>query len=129
MALHQLPDGHALGGVGISEAQVARDPGAQAQLLNAQLRIALLAVADDKKPVLSGQRFHGLCHPGIAHLTAVFLQVPVFPVHAPLHQRQRLLPGKGGKELPGDFRHHLAEQGLQGFRVHCVSRSSCSCRL
>ena len=68
--VHQSADGLALAGSRVSEAQVPGDVGGQAQLFHAQLRIALLAVADDKKPVLFCQRFHGLCHPGVAHLTA-----------------------------------------------------------
>ena len=50
--LHQGADGLSLAGAGVAEAQMAGDAAGQPQLGNAQLRIALLTVADDEQAVL-----------------------------------------------------------------------------
>ena len=99
---------------------MAGDAAGQPQLGNAQLRIALLTVADDEQAVRLRQLFHRLPDAGVADMAGVFVEVAVFRLHAPRHQGVALFFRKVGKDDVGDLRHHPAEQGLQGLRRDAV---------
>ena len=118
MGFNQPQDGLALAGAGVAEAQVALHPGGQTQLPDAKLGIAALGIADDEDSVLFAQSFDGLPNLGIADLAFVFMEVAVLRVHAPLQQIIPFRYGNGCEEDIGNVRHHLAEEGLQGFRIH-----------
>ena len=62
--LHQYFQGLTLAAVGVAEAQVTLKALAKPQLADAQLRVALLAVADDEEAVLFRQGPDSLSHPG-----------------------------------------------------------------
>ena len=59
----------------------------------------------------------------------VFLQMPVFRVHAPLHQGVALRGGDGGENNVGNLRHDLAEQGDEHLRVHRQMAQTFLCKL
>ena len=108
-----------LAGAGITEAQMTLNVRGEPQLVHAQLRIAALAVADDEQAVFFRQGFHRFRHAWIADFTLVFKKVAVFRFHAPLHQVIAPEHRNGCQNGIGDLRHHLAEEGLQGFGIHC----------
>ena len=100
-------DGRTLVRTCIAEAQVAGNQPVQAQLADAQLRVALLAVADDEQPVGFGECAEGFRNARVADAAFVFFQVAVFPRHAALHQgiahlgrhiREKRI-GNGGHDL------------------------------
>ena len=112
MLFHQGQDGLALTGAGVAEAHVPFNVGGQAQLFDAQLGIAALAVADDEQAVFLCQLFQGFPDIGVADLAGVLEQVLIFRGHAPLHQVVPLRNVDGGQQNIGDFRHGFAEEGL-----------------
>ena len=115
--LHHPKDGGTLVRARIPEAQMAGEAVADFQLFHAQLRVALLGVADDKKPVGLLKLLQGLPDTGIADVAGVFLQVPVFRLHAPVHQGIPLLRLELSKQGIPQLRHHPAKQGPQGLGI------------
>ena len=92
--------------------------GAYPQLLDAQLRVALLTVADDEKPMLFGKLLQGFPDAGIADVAFIVVHVPVFLIHAPLHQFIPFRGGNGGENHVGNLRHDFAEQRPEQLGVY-----------
>ena len=119
MVGHELLDGITLAKARITEAQVAGNQLTQPHLFDAQLGIAALAVADDEQAVLFHQLLHCFLDLGVADVgTGTFMQMAVFPLHAPLQQGVTIFSGQLCKENVRDFGHHLAEDGLQHIHIH-----------
>ena len=97
---------------------------ADAQLLHAQLRVALLAVADDEKPMGLMEGLQGLTDFWVADVAGILGQVPVLPDHAALHKGIADLLRLVREQRVGNFRHGFPEETLEPLRVHGVALHS-----
>jgi len=100
------------------------NPLPKSQLLDAQLRVALLTVADDEQPMGFGECAEGFRNARVADAAFVFFQVAVFPRHAALHQGIAHLGRHIREKRIGNGGHDLAEQGAQPSGIYAVAFQS-----